>query len=128
MEDHHTVLDRIKCPKCGELIPISEAITQQIAARMRAEFKAETELQQKTFEEQAKKKAREVVSIELKDLREEADEKNRKLEEAEKTELELRKENRALAEKNKNVDLEVARQMDAEKIKIQEETTRQLQA
>jgi hypothetical protein len=31
----------IKCPGCGEAIPISEAIHHQIAERTRREFKAE---------------------------------------------------------------------------------------
>jgi hypothetical protein len=31
----------IKCPGCGEAIPISEAIHHQIAERTRQEFKAE---------------------------------------------------------------------------------------
>ena len=33
--------DEIKCPNCGELIPVSQAIYHQIADRTREELKAE---------------------------------------------------------------------------------------
>ena len=49
MKDDHTALDEIKCPNCGELIPVSEAISHQIAEKTRAELKAETLRQQKVF-------------------------------------------------------------------------------
>ena len=33
MIDEHGALDEIKCPNCGALIPVSEAISHQIAER-----------------------------------------------------------------------------------------------
>ena len=41
MANKETGFDTIKCPGCGEAIPISEAIHHQIAERTRQEFKAE---------------------------------------------------------------------------------------
>jgi len=60
-------------------------------------------------------------------LREKTADKDRKLAEAEETELTLRKEKRELEEKGKNQELEIARRIDAERAKIQEGTTKQLQ-
>ena len=41
MANEETGWGTIKCPGCGEAIPISEAIHHQIAERTRQEFKAE---------------------------------------------------------------------------------------
>jgi hypothetical protein len=41
MVNEETGFGTIKCPGCGEAIPISEAIHHQIAERTRQEFKAE---------------------------------------------------------------------------------------
>lgn len=49
MEHDHSALDRIKCPNCGELFPVSEAIYHQIADKTREELKAESIRQQKAF-------------------------------------------------------------------------------
>src|SRR3954453_19743190 len=34
-------LDRIRCPKCGEVIPVSEALSHQVAETARAQLRAE---------------------------------------------------------------------------------------
>jgi hypothetical protein len=57
----------------------------------------------------------------LKDLAAEAEEKDRKLKAAEANELQLRKEKRHLETAKKNLDLEVARKIDAERERIREE-------
>ena len=49
MKDEHAALDEIKCPNCGTLIPVSEAISHQIAEKTRAEFRAEALRQQNVF-------------------------------------------------------------------------------
>ena len=41
MANEETGFGTIKCPGCGEAIPVSEAIHHQIAERTRQEFKAE---------------------------------------------------------------------------------------
>ena len=93
----------------------------------------ELNLQQKLSEEREKiksettKEVRDVLSVEISDLKEQAAEKDRRLVEAEKAELLLRKEKRELEEKGKRLELEVARRIDAERTKIQEDTAKQLQ-
>jgi hypothetical protein len=155
MENDHAALDRIKCPNCGELFPVSEAIYHQIAEKTRDELKAESIRQHKAFaardkelkekedafeatvqerlraarrgiEIDAENKARNLLSLEIQDLRCQAAEKDLKLAEAGAAELELRKQKRQLEEKASFLELDVARKIDAERASIQEETARRL--
>jgi hypothetical protein len=150
MNSEHS-LDRIKCPNCGDLFPVTQALNHQIAERAREEVtqrvaRREKELEteqarlkeeqstidrtvaEKTklavadIEKQAHTKAQEAVSIELEDLKRQAAEKDRKLDTARQAELELRKQKRELDERAKNLDLEAARKIDEERQKIQDET------
>ncbi len=149
-------LDSIKCPNCGQQIPVSEAIYHQIADQTRAQFKTESLEQQKklvakereladkekaidqTVKEQvqsaqtkllkeAEASARQSVGIEIEDLKRRAAEKDQQLELAQKSELELRAQKRSLEEREKTLELETARKMDEERQKIQEETEKRLQ-
>jgi hypothetical protein len=141
--------DELKCPKCGTLIPISEALTHQIAERTRSEMSAEigkmqTLLREKDLEiekraasidqtiadqvakartrlqTEAASKAREELAIEMEDLRRIADERKASLEAAGKLELDLRRRQREMEEKEKTRDLEIARTLDEERVKIRE--------
>ena len=47
--NQHVGLVEIECRKCGTLNPLSEAISRQIAERVRAESKAETLRQQQAL-------------------------------------------------------------------------------
>ncbi|MBI4949402.1 MAG: DUF2130 domain-containing protein [Deltaproteobacteria bacterium] len=68
--------------------------------------------------EGAERKAKEDFVVELKNLKDENDEKARLLAEARGKELELRKQARELEEAKKTVELDVARRIDAEREKI----------
>lgn len=104
--------------------------TRELEEREKA---LDLELQRKMGEEkqliiaETKKSIHDAVSVEIADLKERAAEKERKLAEAEKMELELRKQKRELEEKSKTLELDVARKIDAEREKIQEETATRLQ-
>ena len=131
MENNHATLDRIKCPNCGELFPVSEAIYHQIADKTREELRAESVRQQKAFaardkelkekegafeatlqerlgaakkeiEIEAGNKARAALALEIEDFKRQAAEKDAKLEVLQKSELEVRKQKRELDEKEKN--------------------------
>ncbi|MCP3678541.1 MAG: DUF2130 domain-containing protein, partial [Deltaproteobacteria bacterium] len=71
---------------------------------------------------EARKKAKEELQVELKDLKEESAEQARQLETARKTELEFRKKTRELEEGKKNLDLELARRLDREREKIRQKS------
>ena len=49
MKPHGNPLDTIECPNCGRAIPMSEALSHQIAERARAELRAEIDKQQNSL-------------------------------------------------------------------------------
>jgi hypothetical protein len=141
----------IICPYCHKEIPLTEALSHQIKEELRKEFDAEVkkkeqELAQKEqvlikkekameeefarklklektrLEEELNQKAKESVALELKDLNEQIKEKEQKLQESQRAELEFRKQRRELEEKQKSTELEIARKLDEEREKIREET------
>jgi hypothetical protein len=143
------VLDSINCPSCGEAIPISETIYHQVAERAERDLKAKALQQERTLatrekqlqaregafdrlvqeqvkaatadlKTQAEQQARQLVSLELLDLRRQAAEKDEKLQAAEKAELELRKQKRGLEERERALELETARRIDQERRKIED--------
>jgi len=134
--------EKIKCPKCGHMIELSEAISHDIEDRLKEKFdqqiqklKSESEaaLKQKDDElglrlkeeqgkltDKAKKEAAEKVTLELEDLKSQLKEKSEELQSTQKTELELRKRTRDLEEREKNLELEMTRKLDDERNRIQE--------
>jgi hypothetical protein len=153
--------DTIRCPNCGELIPISETLHHQLSEQARAELRQELVKEQKTLavrekqlrtrekqllageealEERVEKrvaaekirlakealqKARQEASTELKELREASAEKDRKLQEAQDKELELRKEKRQLEAAKKTMELDIARKLDEERQEIRDEAAKE---
>jgi hypothetical protein len=114
-----TGLDSIKCPGCGEVIPISETIYHQVAKRAERELKAKSLRQERALAERekqlhareqdfdhrvqdqvkaaaaelqakAEQQARQSVSLELEDLKRQSADKDEKLRAAEQAELQLR--------------------------------------
>jgi hypothetical protein len=71
---------------------------------------------------EALEKAKEELHVELKDLKEENAEKERRLEAGRRAELELRKKTRDLEEGKRNLDLELARRLDKEREKVRQST------
>lgn len=126
----------VKCPKCGNEFPITEAFTQQIVDRLRSDFdeaarkrqreyeqalnRKDQELQtalaaeRKRVEAQARAQAHDVVATELQDLREQVTERSQQVQAARQKELDLLKRQRELEEQQKNLELETARKVDAE--------------
>jgi len=148
-------LDKLKCPNCGEMIPVSEAISHQIVERTREQLKKEglaqqqainakerelldreealdrtvqdrVKAQQAEIELQARATAKAAISVELDDLRRQAAEKDHQLAKAQQAELEVRARTRALEEKERTVELEIARRLDQESSKVRDETARRL--
>jgi hypothetical protein len=156
MPRREAILDSIQCPSCGEAIPISAAIYRQVADEAERDLKAKSQQQERAFaareqqlatreasfdqqvraqvkavttelKAQADQQARQSVSLELEDLRRQASEKDAKLRAAEQAELELRKQKRALEERERRLELETARKLDAERRKIEEQAIRQVE-
>ena len=141
--------ETIKCPKCGELIKLSEAISHDIEIEIRTKYEKEIEkrlkeereqleirekelkekwlLEKKGIEEKAKKEAAESQKIQLVDLQEQLKEKSARLEKSQQEEFKLRKQQRQLEEDKKTFELETNRQLDAERQKIIEKVGRELE-
>jgi len=122
--------ETIKCPKCGEIIKLSEAISHDIETAIKAKYEKESEArlkeERKRLEIKVKKEVKESVGLELADLQEQIKEKAELLEKSQKQELELRKQQRQLEEDKKAFELESNRKLDAERQKIAEKIGREL--
>ena len=116
--------ETIKCPKCGEVIELSEAISHDIEIRLKQRYEKEIGKIQKSLEEKAKKEAQELVNLEISDLKGQLEEKTKNLKEAQKYEFELRKRQRELEEKEEKLELELSRKIDAERQKIIEKASK----
>lgn len=156
MANEETGFGTIKCPGCGEAIPISEAIQHQIAERTREEFKAEAlearrllaarerELDEKaaaldrtvsdrlaaeraTLSKEIEAQLRSGLSTEIADLQRQADERAERLAQSQAIELQLRTEKRNLEEREKARDLEMARKLDEERVRLQQEISTRLE-
>jgi hypothetical protein len=150
----------IKCPSCGTLIPLSEALTGQIEQSIKLTYEAEAAEKAKEFDKQKedlKQKAKEleakgqaiqeqvfeqveagrkkIVEQEKAKILAEQDEQTKALEkdlaeeknkvrEANKKELELRKQQWKLKEEKEVFELTVQRKMDEERKKVSEEASR----
>jgi hypothetical protein len=141
--------DNVRCPKCAEPIPVSETLSQQIAAKLREEMESEVRAKEQALndkevalkqrearieeavelrlaaakvviEKQAAQKVRADQMVELEDLKRQAQEAQDKLDQAQRIELELRTKQREFEERDRLRELEVARKLDAERAKIQE--------
>ncbi|MGO9124403.1 MAG: DUF2130 domain-containing protein [Terriglobales bacterium] len=153
--------DCIVCPSCGNVIPITETLRQQITEEARAELRQELTKEQKNLiskekelqgkeaklleaekaiddrvakrvaAEKAKlsrdalEKARAEVSLQVEDLQADAAEKDKKLQEAQKKELQLRREKSDLEAAKQRLELDVARKVDAERQRIREDALKE---
>ena len=130
MDNYKLQEGTIKCPHCGELVPINSTLHKQLAETLQAELKKGFEVklleERKKWEQGAGEKAEAKVAVELQALREAVQEKDKKLEEARGAELALRRRERELAEREKERELEIARKLDAERKEIEEATAQRL--
>ena len=133
----------ITCPKCGTKIPLTEAFSHEIEETLRSKYEIELKkkgeeahaalrAKEKELEEtlnqerskletQAKQRAQDTIALEMKDLRDQLQEKAKQLEISKQQELEFRKRQRELEDRERSLTLEVERTLDAERKKIREE-------
>lgn len=119
--------ETIKCPDCGSIIELSEAISHDIEVRLKQQYENEIGKTKKGIEEKAKKEIQESLNVKISDLNEQLEEKTNNLKEAQKQELELRKRQRELVEKEEKLELELSRQIDAERQKIIQKTSKEFE-
>lgn len=111
----------ITCPKCGTSIELTEAFTHQVEEKLREEYDKKLAAEKAKLEGRLKKEAEDKLSLELKDLKTQIEEKDKRLQTADKSELEWRKRQREMEDREKNLNLEVQRKLDEEKEKIKKE-------
>lgn len=97
----------IVCPHCQTKIPLSEAFAHEIKDKIKKELEDKNK-------------------IELEDMQKQLAEKQAKVEEMQKFELELRQEKRQIEQEKKQLKLEVERQLDEQRKKIEETVTKQI--
>jgi hypothetical protein len=110
----------ITCPQCAHPIALTEALTGQIRRDIEARLKLEEEKHIKAAVASSEARLREQTDQSLKLLREQLDEQQRKTRIAQDAELTLRKDKAALEERARELDLEVARKVDAEKQRLEQ--------
>jgi hypothetical protein len=110
----------ITCPNCGHPIPLTDALTDQIRRDIEARLKLEEEKHIKAAVAAAESRVRDQTDQDLKLLREQLAEQQKKTRAAQDAELALRKDKAALEERQRELDLEVARKVDAEKQRLEE--------
>jgi len=130
----------IACPNCGTKIELTDAIRQPIEEAMRQQFDSQTKQREKELqatlksketefdkrladervqmEKNAKKHAEESVTVEMRDMKAQLQERDKQLETARSQELDLRKRQRELQERAENQQLEMTRKLDEEREKI----------
>ncbi len=118
----------VVCPKCNNKISIDDALKSQIMGDTERQYSAKLEEEKKKMWAIAQHKAEEKIKSEseqnTKLLKEELEAKSKKLEEAQKIELDLRRAKIELEDEKKVFELEKQRQLDAERVKIKEEAAK----
>jgi hypothetical protein len=117
----------ITCPNCKASIPVGEAVAMQIEERVRQqlrnEFNEKFKLEIGKREKKIREQAIEDLTLQMKDLKSELDEKAIKLKEASEKELALLREKRELEEQKQNLRLDLERQLSSERERITKEAS-----
>lgn len=119
---------KIECPKCHTEISVQDALAADIEAKYQKQYELNLQVQLKaektSIEQKLKSDLAEKSRVELEDLKTQLQEKSKQVQESQKAELELRKKARELEDKEKSLELDLQRKLDAERIRIQEETAK----
>ena len=99
---------------------------QEIEARVQTALASELEKQKAALADDARADAEQALAVEIQDLRDTIQSNETKLEKARETEIALRKRERDLEDRAQDIELEVARKMDAERQFVEEATARRL--
>lgn len=116
----------IKCPNCEKEFELDKALEHQLKDDFAKQYENEFEKEKQKIIEEAHKKAQESMSLELKDMQAQIQEKDAKLKKTEEAELSLRKEKRELEEQKEKFELEKARILDEEIGKIKAEALKSI--
>ncbi len=108
----------IKCPSCGTEIGLSEAMAHGLKEKLNVELDARLKAERLRITADAEKSAETKMGSRLKELESQSKEHKKIISGARKNELAFLKEKRRLEESRENLELDVARKLDAERQKI----------
>lgn len=109
----------IKCPQCATEIEIEALLSEKIESELIDQMRADNQKQIEVEKERAAAKVTDQFNLQLTDLQEQLQEQQQRAATATKQELAVRKQVRALEEKEKTIDLELERRLSAEKEKLE---------
>lgn len=107
--------EKVVAEQARSVAEAHKGIERQVADQLAAE--------RKKLQAEAQEQAKKGLKVEIQELRDQLDEGQRKLVESQKAELLLRKQQRELETRAKELELEVARKLDAEREKIRQQAT-----
>jgi hypothetical protein len=122
VQSEHT----IACPSCGKRIPLTQTLRAEIEAALTREFEQRLLEERRRAEEDAVRKAEKKLARELIDMKEQLSEQAGELDKARREELALRKRERELEKKAADLEISVARTLDAERAKLVDATQQRL--
>lgn len=122
--------DQIICPHCKKVIPLTEALSQQIKEKYQKFYKIRLAEERQKIEEQLKqqlgKKIKEELALELKDKTNELEELRQEKKNLQEQQLELNKLIRQLRSENEKNRLEMEKKLALEQEKIRQEEEKRL--
>lgn len=120
----------IKCPTCGTSIELTQALSSQIGSeieeKLRLEFNQKYKDEIVKREAKIKKEKEDELSVLIKDLQEQVQQKSERLKDAQEKEMRFLKLQRELEEREHAFKLEIERQLTEERNKIRNEMTTRL--
>lgn len=131
-EQYRKEFQEITAKREAEIAKLQQILTKEKEAIETQQAEIDKTVQSRLVLEKTglEKKMREEIQnssrLELDDLKAQISEKAKRIEEAEKNELSLRKKTRELEEKERSLEVELQRKFDSEKVKIQDEITQKL--
>ena len=116
----------IACPACGKKFPLTETLRAEIETALAREFDEKLIEERRRAEEGAALKAEKRLAQDMAALRDQLNEQAAELDNARREELTLRKRERELEKKAADLEVTVARTLDAERTALVDETQRRL--
>src|SRR5258708_24055999 len=110
-------MNTIRCPHCHQPIDIDQVLAHQIEEQVVAKNKQQLAAQEQKLKlelwQKAQEEAKKKSDVSVKELQQRLQEQEKRAQDAEMNELEMRKKQRQLEEKEKQLQLELERQLDA---------------
>jgi len=125
------MISTITCPNCGTAIEMTQALVSQVKEEITQHLEKKHQealvVEKQKITQAVEKQLLEKTTLEMSDLKKELAEKNQTVEKMRESELKLREEKRRLEDKEKEIDITIARKLDEAKKQTEEAIIKQLQ-